>query len=157
MTKVSTFFTWEEVIASQTAARLGIDNSLPTQLRNSVINTAKRMDSVRALLGAPITVSSWFRCLELNAALKSKPTSQHVRGEAVDFVAPSYGSPLEICKKLLQYSSVFRYDQLILEHTWVHISFCSDPSVVPRQQVLSLLKSGGYAAGLTDSSGKLFK
>ena len=150
---ISDHFTWEDVVRSDTAARLGIDNTLPEELKPAAINTSKGMESVRALLGKPIYVSSWYRCLELNEALKSKPTSQHIKAEAVDFTSPKFGTPLEVCSRILKYPELIKFDQLILEHTWVHISFSAIPGVKQRGQVLSLLSSGKYALGLTDKSG----
>lgn len=146
-------FTWNEVTASSTAARLGIPNVLPADIEPTILNTARGMEKVRSLLSEPIHVDSWYRCLELNTVLNSKPTSQHIKGEAVDFVCTNYGTPVEICKRLIRYQDFLNYDQLILEHTWVHISFLSDPAVIGRHQVLSLLKSGNYAIGLTDIEG----
>lgn len=154
MTPISDHFTLEEVTASQLASRQGIDNSLPPELLPAVKFTARQMERVRGLLGSAIHVNSWYRCPLLNTQLGSKNTSQHLRGEAVDFVAPAAGSSLEICKKILQYPELIRFDQLILEHTWVHISFSANPTVANRNQVLSLLQNGTYSSGLTDSSGR---
>lgn len=155
-TYLSEHFTLEEATASQEAARKGIDNSHPTPSTvTTASKTAVKMEKVRLVLGGkPISVSSWIRCLDLNRALGSKDSSQHVKGEAVDFTCPTYGTPLEVCKKLMGEITLVGFDQLILEHTWVHISWNSTPGSVQRGQVLSLLSTGGYANGLTDKSGK---
>lgn len=154
MTSLTDHFTWDEVINSNTAERLGIDNTIQDQtIRLSIINTANKLEKVRALLSKPINISSWYRCLELNRALKSKDTSQHLKGEAVDFTSPNFGTPLDICRKLIEYKELIRFDQLILEHTWVHISWNSIPNGQQRGQVLSLLESGGYSQGLTNKQG----
>lgn len=153
---ITDHFFWEEVIESQTASRKGIDNSLPEILRPAVVNTAKQMERVRALLQAPIIVTSWFRCPALDLAVSGfTKKSQHSMGEAVDFISPLFGSPIAICKQLIKYPELLSFDQLILEHTWIHISFSSDPAVKNRKQVLSLLESGSYATGLTDRKGRL--
>ena len=151
---LSEHFSWQEVTFSSTAERLGINNVYPPEITVAILNTARNMERVRALLGEPIHIDSWYRSPELNAAVHGVSTSQHLKGEAVDFLCPAYGSPLAICNKILRYPELIKFDQLILEHSWVHISFCSDPAVKPRAEVLSLLKSGGYASGLTDSDGK---
>jgi len=152
---LSEHFSLTEATRSSTAARLGIDNTQvsPEVLANARL-TATRMEKVRLILESPIHIDSWIRCLLLNRALKSKDTSQHLLGLAVDFVSPTFGTPLAICQKLIQYQDLLRFDQLILEHTWVHISFCS-PDSKPRGQVLTLLKTGRYAKGLTDIEGKV--
>lgn len=152
--KLSEHFDWDEVTRSGTAARLGIDNSLPAKLLPTVQLTASRLERVRAILAKPVHVTSWYRSLPLNAALKSKPTSKHVLGEAVDFTCSSYGSPFKICQALLSRRGVVQWDQLILEHGWVHISWNSIPNGDQRGQVLSLLSNGTYSIGLTKPSGE---
>lgn len=147
-------FTWEEVQHSELAARYEINNSVPTaEIAAACVNTARKMERVRTLFSAPIIVSSWYRCPDLNYKLKSKETSQHLRGEAIDFIVPGAGTPVEVAKKILSYRDLIFFDQLILEHTWIHMSFCSDPNVQNRNQVLSLLKSGSFIPGLTNSEG----
>ena len=111
------------------------------------------MEKVRAFLGKPISVSSWYRCLQLNREIGSKDTSQHTKAEAVDFICPAFGTPTDICKLLVANKDLIRFDQLILEHTWVHISWNSVPGSQQRGQVLSLLKDKTYAVGLTDKNG----
>lgn len=154
---LSEHFTLEEATISQTAARQGIDNSHPSQLViDAAIKTATRLEKVRAGLGSSIHVTSWIRSPALNAAIGSKTTSQHLKGEAVDFICPAYGDPLAVCKLLVANADLVRYDQLILEHTWVHISWNSIPNAVQRGQVLSLIQDGAYAIGLTDKQGKQY-
>lgn len=153
--QLSDHFTLEEATFSATAARNGIDNVCQSQMIiSNATKTALKMEKVRALLGKPISVGSWIRCIALNRALGSKDTSQHIKGEAVDFTCFAFGSPFEICKKLIEHKEVINWDQLILEHTWVHISWNSTPNSVQRGEVLSLLQGGGYAKGLTDKFGK---
>ena len=157
MVQLSEHFTLEEATISQTASRLGIDNSSPDpQTITTASRTAVRLETVRVLLNNPINVDSWIRCLELNRALGSKDTSQHIKGEAVDFICPQFGTPLDICKKLIESKVNVNFDQLILEHTWVHISWNSTPNAVQRGEVLSLLATGGYAIGLTDKEGNQY-
>lgn len=154
ITQLSDHFSLNEATASSTAERLGIDNTqVPPEVLVAMQRTAIRMEKVRIVLGnKPLHIDSWYRCLGLNTALGSKPTSQHVKGEAVDFIAPEFGDCLAIAKCLIAASDLIRFDQLILEHTWIHISFCS-PDRSPRNQVLSLLEGGHYSVGLTDKGG----
>ena len=154
---LSEHFTLAEATLSQEAARKGIDNSNPSsEIIVTASKTAVKMEKVRASLGSkPIHANSWIRCLALNRALGSKDSSAHVKGEAVDFTAPQFGSPVDVCRKLIEDQVLINFDQLILEHTWVHISWNSIPNSKQRNQVLSLLQDGGYAKGLTDISGKI--
>lgn len=151
--QLSDHFSLAEATASSKAEEVGVDNTQcsPEVITNAV-RTAVKMEKVRLLLHNSISVKSWIRCLLLNRALGSKDTSQHILGLAVDFTCPKFGTPLEICKLLLANKDLIGFDQLILEHTWVHISFAL-PNVQPRNQVLSLLATGGYAAGLTNNMG----
>ena len=156
--QLSEHFSLTEATLSSTAERLGTDNSCSDQvILAAALKTAARLEAVRALLGFPLHIDSWIRCLELNRALKSKDTSQHVKGEAVDFLCEDYGTPVDICRRLLAYKELIRWDQLILEHRWVHISWSSVPNAQQRGEVLSLLSTGGYASGLTDVSGNPIK
>ncbi len=151
---ISSRFSWYEVEHSQTAERLGIDNTVPDALVAAVENTAVNMEFIRTLIANPVLVDSWYRGPELQKLPEFyNPTSQHPKGEAVDFIAPKFGSPLEICKLILQHADIIKFDQLILEHTWVHISFASGPGALQRKQVLSLLANKKYAPGLTNPYG----
>jgi hypothetical protein len=158
---LSEHFTTDEAVDSPTARAHGVMNLIPAGEEGDRIfavmeKTAAKMELVRALLNHPIHVNSWYRCPKLNKLVGSADTSDHLKGAAVDFTCSSFGTPLEICKKLIQYQDTLGFKQLILEHTWVHISFDPDPNVVSRLQVLSLLNSGSYAVGLTDPSGKYY-
>lgn len=131
MTKLSPHFTLEEATFSETATRRGIDNTPTEIVKANMVNAAEQMERVRSLLGCPVTISSWFRCLLLNRAIGSSDTSDHRNGWAIDFIAPKFGTPKEVCKKIA--ASSIKFDQLIFEGTWVHISF--GPKM--RQQILT--------------------
>lgn len=151
MPQLTEHFTLEE---AQITTHREIENLAPMVIVPVLMKTAMGMERVRACLGdKPITISSWYRCPELNKAVGSDPTSQHIKGEAVDFICPSYGSPLNVVRKLAENQILIRFDQLILEHTWIHISFRSNPDVKPRGQVLTLLRNKKYAQGITDKNG----
>ena len=151
--KLSTNFFYSELIRSETAESKGLDNSPPPHVYTVAIQTALRMEDVRKILGTPITINSWYRSPEVNAAVGGAKTSQHLLGEAVDFVSPRFGTPQEICTKLAAYANHLNFDQLIFEHSWVHISFTIASKRVPRRQVLTLLRGGKYAKGITDKQG----
>lgn len=147
-------FTLLEATRSQEGARKGIDNTPPSEIIPQLIRSAHLMERIRTLLGGhSISPSSWYRCQALNSAIGGATNSQHMQGTAVDFDCDRYGTPLEICQFILRYPELIRFEQLILEHTWVHISVPNDPNAVPKRQVLSLLRGGKYASGLTNTSG----
>lgn len=120
--RLSPHFSLDELTHSETAARLGIDNTPPADVIETLRRTAAYLEDVRARLGVPLIVSSGYRCILLNRALKSRDDSQHLKGEAVDFIAPAFGRPRQIVDALQD--SEVPYDQLLLEFDrWVHISF----------------------------------
>lgn len=131
---LSTNFTLEEAVFSETAVRFNISNSPSPLVLKTMEATAGKMEVVRTMLGAkPLVITSWFRCLLLNRKLKSSDTSAHVLGYGVDFKCPSYGTPRDIIKLLINTNLMF--DQMIEEGAWVHISF--DPR--NRKQVLTAM------------------
>jgi len=155
---LSDHFTLAEVNHSELASRNGIINEAPESMYSTLRKTAIGMEKVRATLNnLPITVSSWYRCLPLNRLLKSPDTSQHPKGEAVDFICPAFGTPLDICRAIIKNKEIVRFDQLVFEHTWVHISWNSDPSGKQKGEVLTLLPNVGYARGLTSPTGVLYE
>ena len=121
MTQLSPHFSLEEFTHSQTACRLCMDNTPSDAVLAELAHTAIGMEGVRAILGVPITISSGYRSPQVNRAVGGVPNSQHTLGEAVDFIAPSFGTPLQIVRKIK--SSGLHFDQLIQEGDWVHISF----------------------------------
>lgn len=135
---LSPHFTLAEFVISETAARSGIDNDPPMELLPALKRTAQGLEAVRVRLGgAPITITSGYRCKALNTAIGGAADSQHMRGEAADFICPRFGSPLEVATALRD--SGIEYDQLLLEFgRWVHISF----SAAPRHQALVIDKAG---------------
>lgn len=143
-------FTWFEASITQ---HREISNDIPSNLYSSIKNTAAWMEKVRKVLGNNIIiVSSWYRSPALNAAVGGSTTSEHMEGTAVDFVCPKFGEPVDIVRKLAQFDSKVYFNQLILEHSWVHISFPVPPAL-PKMQVLSLLANKRYAVGITDKYG----
>lgn len=142
MTYLSPHFTLAELTVSQEAARRGLDNEPGPGELAALKRTALGLEAVRIRLGgAPIIVTSGYRCSALNAYIGSKDTSQHVKGEAADFICPRFGTPAEIVAALRD--GGIEYDQLILEFAgtgkgWVHISFTDNP----RRQALQIDQAG---------------
>ena len=142
-------FTLDKALYSKTANKLGIINAPSPAELETMHKTAVGMERVRALLGnLPIRVTSWFRCHALNLAVGSKESSQHRKGEAVDFTCDKYGSPMEICTVIAANADLIRYDQLILENGWVHISFAIVSRAAPRKQVITITPDGKPHPGL---------
>lgn len=143
---LTSHFTLEELILSQTATRLGIDNTPDANALDNLHSLAAGLELVRAALGnRAISVSSGFRCIKLNGAIGSNNTSAHVLGWAADFVCPGFGTPLEVAKALA--ATTIKFDQVIYEGAWVHISV--DPR--NRRELLTAHFKGGkttYTKGI---------
>ena len=139
-------FSLKELCRSQTADEHRINNlPLDTRILSALHFTAAGMERVRALLLFPIKVLSGYRCLQVNRLVGSNDNSQHPKGEAVDFVCPAYGTPLEVCRALEPLVLVLGIDQLIYEGTWIHCSFTMNP----RGEILTK-KNGKYLKGLVE-------
>lgn len=135
----SRYFTLDELTFSDTAVRLHIDNTPPASVVDVLKDTAQRLDQVRDLLGHPVSIVSGYRSPQLNTAMGGQANSDHTTGRGVDFICRAFGTPLQICQKIV--AAGVKFDQLIQEGTWVHISF--DPKM--RNQVLTAT----YANGVT--------
>jgi zinc D-Ala-D-Ala carboxypeptidase len=147
--RLSDNFSFREATFSRTAFKRRIAN-LPDEMQlQAMYYTAKGMERIRALCDNKIvSVSSWFRSPEVNALIGGAAKSQHVQGEAVDFNIYSFGSPKAICEKIVAFKEIIRFDQLILEPNWVHVSFESDPTKKQRGQVLTITPDGKAHVGL---------
>jgi hypothetical protein len=145
---ITQHFRLSEFTDSDMAARLGIDNRPPPDvlatLRNVLI---PGMQAVRNILGKPVFVTSGYRSPALNAAVHGAQGSQHLTGHACDFRSPEFGPVIEVCAKLVGQMARLKFDQLIYEGSWCHISFAARP----RNQVLTAHFDAGrvtYTAGL---------
>ena len=144
---LSPHFSLEEFTISQTAARAGIDNTVPTALMPNLVRVATALEQVRALLSVPVLISSGYRCPDLNRLVGGVPTSAHQQGLAADFTAPDFGDPLAIARRLVDVPDLL-YDQLIYEFgTWVHLGLAAS-GAAPRRQVLQIAHGTGYLPGL---------
>ena len=77
------------------------------------------LEPIREHFKKPITISSGFRCPELNKAIGGAAKSQHCKFEAADFVVDGVNL-LSIFDYITR--SDLRFGQVILEPSWIHIS-----------------------------------
>ena len=99
------------------------------------------LEKVKTQLGGrPVIVNSAFRSAAVNAAVGSKPTSQHRLGCAADIRVPGR-TPDEVVRSVI--SANLPYDQIIREfNAWTHISIPTFPSLPPRKMSLIIDKAG---------------
>lgn len=117
-------FTIKELTASDTARRLGIDNT-PTQraIANLNLLVDNILDPLREEYGSPIYVNSGYRCHTLNSAVGGSATSQHLTGEAADITTGNRRDNRRLYELIKQLK--LPIDQAIDEHdyTWIHVSY----------------------------------
>lgn len=141
--KLTDHFALEELTVSDTAARMGLDNTPPPAIVQNLHALAEKLEEVRRILGHPIIVSSGFRSLAVNRVLGSKDTSAHVQGLACDFICPAFGTPIEVAEELAAHGVMF--DQLIHEYgRWVHIGL-RPADTEWRGQLLTIDRTGTRA------------
>jgi len=142
---LSKHFTFEELTVSDAAARRGIPNVPEQEEFENLQYLAVKLEEVRQLLGEPMLISSGYRSPDTNFIIGGSKNSQHMKGQAVDFICPAVGDPYEICS-IIDRSGIL-YDQLIHEYgRWVHISFVKEK---PRREVLTICTAKqGYRRGI---------
>lgn len=135
-----------EFFKSDTATSKGINNTtedIETILNIQALATAI-LQPLREQLGVPIRITSGFRSYKLNKAIGGSQTSQHSRGEAVDFKLPKasdYRRAFDIIRQL------GCFDQLLWEYgnsnapDWIHVSYKRVGT--NRGQILRAVKKNG--------------
>lgn len=125
------YFTIKELSKSSTAEKLGIDNTPTPEIRAKLNTLISVLDKIREQYGKPITVTSGYRCPELNMAVggavnpDGTPKSQHCKGEAADLIGENKAETKKIFGIAKELGN---YDQLLFETNkdggvWVHISY----------------------------------
>ena len=140
MTQLSEHFSLEELIHSEIAERLGLDNTPNATEIANLMRLAALLEQVRALINKPIMLNSGFRSKPVNDAVKSKDTSQHRIGCAADIRVPGM-TPKQVVEAII--ASDIGYDQVIEEFgSWTHISVPDSAARPPRKQALIIDKAG---------------
>ena len=122
------YFTIPELTSSATAQREGIDNR-PNKCAYQLLHVLveQLLDPIREAWGAPIVVSSGYRCKELNALVGGAQYSHHILGCAADIIAGSKAEHRKLFKLIqqMQQAGKIRFTQLIAENDgrWIHISY----------------------------------
>ena len=132
------YFTMGEMMRSDTAARKGIDNKIPKEYLDNVLQLIEKvLDPLREAYGKPIIVTSGYRCPALNKAVGGSATSDHMKGCAADIVGtPNTQAENKHLFYLIQ-SLGLDFDQLIDEKnlSWIHVSYREGNN---RKQVLAM-------------------
>ena len=142
-TMLSPHFSLSEFTTSTTASQCGIDNTPTPEAMINLEQLAMVMEQVRDLCGGvPITITSGYRCEELNTACGGASNSAHKYGLACDFIVPGFGTPLDVCIAVEPYMKTLGIDQLIHEYNdWTHLAI-SVPVEAARCECLTINNQG---------------
>ena len=142
---LSANFTLKELTKSDTATRLGLDNT-PDEatIENLKALCENVLQPVREHFGKSVTVNSGYRSPESNAAVGGSKTSDHCKGMAADIEIDGVGNP-ELAQWIMDNLT---YSQLILEFYeqgkpssgWVHVSY--NPEKLIKQELTAVKVAG---------------
>ena len=126
--QLSKNFLLSEFVRSATAKRNNIHQQFTIEINvlvNIIYLTTNLLQPLRDFIG-PINITSGYRCTEVNIIVGGSATSQHLYGQAVDFV----------CKDFLKAISFIKnktFDQLIIYDSFIHVSLTTSHN---RKQII---------------------
>lgn len=135
---MSKYFTLEELTRSQTAVRLGKDNTPNATQKRDLLRLMDYLDGIREEFGEPIKVTSGFRSWRVNKDVGGVKNSQHLAGQAADIV------PAKSPERLRELFDLIRkrggYQQVIYERkgqsVWVHVAI-PPLGEMPKQEAMT--------------------
>jgi len=150
---LSANFSLHELTKSETALRMGFDNSPDDEATENLrLLCEKVLQPVRDHFGKGVKVNSAYRSPESNAAVGGSKTSDHCKGMAADIEIPGVANA-ELAQWIMDNLD---YTQLILEFYtpgipdsgWCHISY--DPANLKNQELTATKVAGKttYLPGL---------
>jgi len=144
---LSANFSLKELTKSDTATRLGIDNTPDEETIDNLKTLCdKVLQPVREHFGKSVTVNSGYRSPELNSspAVGGSKTSDHCRGMAADIeiagipnaeLAQWIMDNLDYTQLILEF-----YTQGVPDSGWVHVSY--DPNNLKKQELTAVKVAG---------------
>ena len=149
--KLTEHFTLSEFERSETAAKCGIDNRVPSHMIPALQNLCKQvLEPLRGFVGRPIVITSGYRCPALNVKVGGVISSQHTMGLAADLSLPKTcytdwddgraHTDMEEAERWVEFIRQHTsFDQCILEtHNgrdfWLHVS-CKVNAALNRHEV----------------------
>lgn len=125
---ISEHFTLQEFITSNTARYLQIDNTPPPQvIENITFLVNNLLQPLRTEWDDIITITSGYRCKQLNDAVLGSKTSKHLKGLAAD-ICPKKGRMKDFQQFVIEFLKTHDYDECIFEKPrlhvpqWIHLS-----------------------------------
>lgn len=153
MTQLTANFSLHELSKSETALRMGFDNTPDDEATENLrLLCEKVLQPVRDHYGKGVKVNSAYRSPESNAAVGGSKTSDHCKGMAADIEIPGVANA-DLAQWIMDN---LEYTQLILEFYtpgipdsgWVHVSY--DPNNLKKQELTATKVAGKtqYLPGL---------
>ena len=146
---ISKHISYKEGVYSNTAIRRGIENTPDDEQLKCMETIAEEIfEPLRAYVGGPIKINSFFRCPELNKAIGGSGKSQHCKCQAID-IDDTFGrmTNAEMYHWIKEHLD---FDQMIWEFgdddnpAWVHVSYVSAEE--NRNRCLKAYKENGKTA-----------
>ena len=115
-------FKISELIHADTAVKYRINNMPDINSLDNILDLIiDCLQPIRNIINLPMIISSGYRNKQVNKIVGGKPNSQHLKGQAADFIVPGM-TPKQVIDIIIENN--IEYDQLINEYDkWVHISF----------------------------------
>ena len=160
MYKIGKYITYDDVVRSDMAKRLGVQNAPnDSQLANIEALILNIYDKVIDHFNKKIGFNSCFRNEVINNAIKGARNSQHCTGEAIDIDADIYANVTN--QSIFTFiKSNLNYDQLIPEDIdskgnigWIHVSYSKSNN---RKQPMVMIRVNGKPKYFPFSESKEF-
>ena len=139
--KLTTNFTLEELCVTDTGLPNMPDGAAQSKLLYLAIYI---LQPIRNIWG-PLKITSGFRSLEVNQAKGGESTSQHLLGEAADFIPQVDVADIDEVFEWIVADSDINYGQVIRENKngkqWIHISL---PRLNGKNQMAMVYEQGAY-------------
>lgn len=147
---VSEHISYREVVRSDTAKRMGLDNTPNAEQLDRIRTLCKNVfEPLREYVGVPIYISSCFRTTKLNKAIGGAKNSQHLanNGAAMDLDAQIFGATSnreigDFIRKNLEFDQLIYedWDSEFRDYAWIHVSYNEGQN---RKEVLVMKRING--------------
>ena len=142
MDRISKHISYHEGTYSRTAERRDLDNTPNAEQLQCMKDIAEGLfEPLRAWVGGPIKINSFFRGEPVNTAIGGSKRSQHMKGQAID-IDDTFGHKTNA--EMYHYiKDNLDFDQMIWEFgtdknpNWVHISYVTHR---PNRKKLTIAK-----------------
>lgn len=137
---LSPHFKLSELVNTNTGRAKGLANDPTPEIEKNLERLCKEaLEPIREICG-PLKINSGYRSDAVNKAVGGSTTSAHSYGFAAD-LNPLKMSWKELMDKTL--AAKLKLDQIIFEHTWVHVGLAHPKVKGQRGQALTMFVKDG--------------